>query len=131
MGHSYHSAVLSGGYHPIRRISGEKAIEDSSVAIEEQQHVALPKLYGAPAYARPVLVVDHAPRPFDPDDLPIEAVQTEEERELTSTTPAGMVAGGAHSAQDNASRGRPHLRPLPLSLRALAGRILGDDEGGN
>ena len=33
---------------------------------------AMPRLYGAPAYARPQrsLVID---RPFDPDDLPLEA----------------------------------------------------------
>ena len=42
------------------------------MAIDEQ-HVALPKLYGAPAYARPAAVAAEVePRPFDPDDLPIE-----------------------------------------------------------
>ena len=35
---------------------------------------AMPKLYGAPAYARPpVAAVNPVDRPFDPDDLPIEA----------------------------------------------------------
>ena len=53
------------------------------MANEEHVHVALPKLYGAPAYARPpVLTVVTAERPFDPDDLPIEAHQNDEEREL-------------------------------------------------
>ena len=55
MAHSYHSAVLSGRYHPVGRVSGA-AREDSFVAIDEQ-HVALPKLYGAPAYARPPRLV--------------------------------------------------------------------------
>jgi hypothetical protein len=109
------------------------------VAIEEQQqqqHVALPKLYGAPAYARPprqaVAVVD---RPLDPDDLPIEAIQTPEERELAATLPAHAYAAGgargtgqaaAHPATPNGQQ--PQLRPKPLSLRALAGRILGGED---
>ena len=114
--------------------------------MDEQQHVALPKLYGAPAYARPAPVVAVipsngiidavvttsiraiTPRPFDPDDLPIEAIQTEEEREIASTLPASAYApGGAHHLDDRKGRGdgEPQLRPRPLSLRALAGRILG------
>ena len=53
------------------------------VANDEPRHVALPKLYGAPAYARPPAVpVKPLERPFDPDELPLEAVQTDEEREL-------------------------------------------------
>ena len=47
----------------------------------DEQHVALPKLYGAPAYARPPAPVAVTPRPFDPDDLPIEADQNEDELE--------------------------------------------------
>jgi len=98
------------------------------VALDEQ-HVALPKLYGAPAYARPTIVVPVTPRPFSPDDLPIEAVQTDEEREIAASLPAHSYAvGGSHG---RAGRGterdgdEPSLRPRPLSLRALAGRIRG------
>ena len=48
----------------------------SDLAIDEQ-HVALPKLYGAPAYARPPrLVPGDVEKPFDPDDLPIEVEMT-------------------------------------------------------
>ena len=92
----------------------------------DEQHVALPKLYGAPAYARPAPIVDESPRPFDPDDLPIEAVQTPEERELAASLPAHAYApGGAHLGPVGRSPGGvPHLSPRPLSLRALAGRIL-------
>jgi hypothetical protein len=103
------------------------------VAIDEQ-HVALPKLYGAPAYARPPRHAEEADRPFDPDDLPIEVMQTPEERDLAAMLPARSYAAGG--AQPHGQRGAypatpasqaPTLRPKPLSLRALAGRILGDD----
>lgn len=60
----------------------------------DEQHVALPKLFGAPAYARPVAPVATVPRPFDPDDLPIDAFQTQDEREFASTLPARAWAPG-------------------------------------
>ena len=103
------------------------------MAIDEQ-HVALPKLYGAPAYARPVIVVEEAPRPFDPDDLPIEAVQTPEEREIAASLSArSYAAGGEAMIKPSHRRATPKnralsLHPKPLSLRALAGRILGSGE---
>jgi hypothetical protein len=114
----------------IRESGIRPTIGESTVAIEEQ-HVALPKLYGAPAYARPLRIVPDAERPFDPDDLPIEAVMTEEERELAASLPARVYApGGAHGPRRLGIAGddQPALRPRPLSLRALAGRILGQPE---
>ena len=39
----------------------------------DEQHVAMPKLYGAPAYGRPPVPAETVARPFDPDELPIEA----------------------------------------------------------
>lgn len=97
------------------------------MAIDEQHHVALPALYGAPAYARPAPIAAQSPRPFDPDDLPIEAIQTDEERELLATLPArAYAAGGAVARDREVTRvGAPTLSPRPLSLKALAGRILG------
>lgn len=101
------------------------------MAIDEQ-HVALPKLFGAPAYARPAPVVAVTPRPFSPDDLPIEAVMTDEEREIAASLPAHAYApGGAHLEGDrrpSRGDGQPRLNPHPLSLKALAGRILGQGE---
>ena len=95
----------------------------------DEQHIALPKLYGAPAYARPAIVVEVAERPFDPDDLPIEAVQTDEEREIAASLPAHAYAPGGAILRFDQKRARagdePRLNPRPLSLRALAGRILG------
>lgn len=99
------------------------------MAIDEQ-HVALPQLFGAPAYARPAPVVENTPRPFDPDDLPIEAVMTDEEREIAASLPAHTYApGGAHpKAEPKGRRATAGLTSRPLSLRALAGRILGQPE---
>ena len=101
----------------------------------DEQHVALPKLYGAPAYARPAGAVATQPRPFDPDDLPIEALQTEEDREYASGLPArawapgGAIVDGAagHAHDGYAERPNPTLRPRPLSLRSIAGKLLGGD----
>lgn len=48
----------------------------------DEQHVAFPKLRGVPAYARPPVPVPASPRPLDPDELPLLAEQTPEERAL-------------------------------------------------
>lgn len=102
------------------------------MSIDEQPHVALPKLVGAPAYARPTRPVAHNPRPFDPDDLPIAAFQTDDERRLLETLPARAYAPGGGMVLERADRpgtgnghGRPTLQPRPFRLRTLAGRILG------
>jgi hypothetical protein len=100
------------------------------LAIDEQ-HVALPKLYGAPAYARPPRPAAVTARPLDPDDLPIEAVQTPEEREIAANLPAhaylpGEVREGGSGAVAN--QDLVGLQPRPLSLRTLAGRILGQSD---
>ncbi len=96
------------------------------MAIDER-HVALPHLYGAPAYAKPAIRVEVAPRPFDPDDLPIAAVQTVEERDLAASLP-GAFGDGQGNGQQPDSSNRFSLRPRPLSLRSFAGRILGNSQ---
>jgi hypothetical protein len=101
----------------------------------EEQHIALPKLYGAPAYARPAAPVATAPRPFDPDELPIEAFQTDEEREYAASLPARVWApGGSHdirhgNRQTYTATGLEdrELRGRPFNIRAIAGRLLGGD----
>jgi hypothetical protein len=103
------------------------------VSIDEQ-HVALPKLFGAPAYARPNAPVATAPRPFDPDDLPIDAFMTEDEREFASGLPARAWAPGGATVDEDAlahahdghvrSTG---LRPRALSLKTIAGKLLNHD----
>lgn len=96
----------------------------------DEQHVALPKLYGAPAYARPPSHASTADRPFDPDDLPIEAYQTEEDRAFAATLPARAWApGGARLGRqsgDGQHGDGPRLLGRHLDLRSIAGRLLGD-----
>jgi hypothetical protein len=95
----------------------------------DEQHIALPQLYGAPAYGRPPAPIEASDRPFDPDELPIEAQQTDEEREFTSALPARAYAPGGIDLGQTVTMGsgsRGELRPRTLSLRAIAGRILRD-----
>jgi len=88
------------------------------MSADELRHVALPKLVGAPAYARPTLHVVKIERPFDPDDLPLQAVMTDEERHLLERGPTIPTA----SAGDTTAR---MLSPRPFTLRALTNRIRG------
>ncbi|HKG56636.1 MAG TPA: hypothetical protein VKA85_05275 [Candidatus Limnocylindrales bacterium] len=93
----------------------------------EEQHVALPKLYGAPAYARPPVQTEAKPRPFDPDEMPITAFQTEDERELLDSLPPRAFAPGGIVVERGrgAARQTSSLLGRPFGLRALAGRLLG------
>jgi hypothetical protein len=103
------------------------------VSIDEQ-HVALPRLYGAPAYARPPRVAATLDRPFDPDDLPIEAFQSEEDRAFAASLPARAWApggvpldGSAEGRAHDGGRHGPRLHGKPLSLRSIAGKLLKSD----
>jgi hypothetical protein len=64
--------------------------------VSDEQHMALPQLYGGPAYSRPRRPVQEIVRPFDPDELPIEAERTEGEiatdSELAGSTWATVSA---------------------------------------
>ncbi len=91
-----------------------------------KQHVAFPKLFGAPAYGGPPIPVETVARPFDPDELPIEAQLTDEEREFKATLPArayapgGVALGGDGQSDTRTSTG---LRPRAFSLRGIGRRI--------
>ena len=91
----------------------------------DEQHIALPKLYGAPAYGRPLDIE----RPFDPDELPLEAHRTDEEQEFVELLPARAYApGGATLGRlTHTDAGTTDLRPRTFSLRGIAGRFLGGD----
>ena len=106
----------------------------------EEDPGALPRLVGAPAYARPPAIVT-APRPFDPDELPLESDQTEEERAFAAGLPArafapggadvGLtpdLASGDERASSSAAAPQPTASiPGPARSRSLRGitRILG------
>lgn len=86
----------------------------------DEEHVAHPRLYGAPAYARPPLRITPTALPLDPDDLPIAVEQTPEERAIAEellARPFGVADRLAVSVE-------PALPPQPQRLSALAGRFL-------
>jgi hypothetical protein len=91
---------------------------------EYSQHVALPKLFGAPAYARPAVAVAHTPRPLDPDDLPIVAAMTAEDIAILARLPEpdGRVPGSPTVAVAEPPMAAS-LRPRAFSIRAVADRI--------
>ena len=89
----------------------------------EFEHVALPRLVGAPAYARPPLSVTPTALPVDPDDLPIAAEQTPEERAVAEQLLA-MPYRVAERALPTEPESEPRLRPQPLLLGVLADRFL-------
>jgi hypothetical protein len=86
-------------------------------------------LYGAPAYGRPAAAVSVGERPFDPDELPIEAMLTDEEREFTATLPARAYAPGGitlgKQGQATSSSSGDGSRSRSFRLRTITGRIFG------
>jgi hypothetical protein len=95
---------------------------------EERGHIAMPKLYGAPAYARPpVAPVNPIERPFDPDDLPLEAERSDDEEATggeIQPRPYDSVATSAPLPQGHDAAGRLHGRPFRIRLpgRTQSGR---------
>ena len=85
----------------------------------EEEHVAHPRLYGAPAYARPPQMVTPTALPLDPDDLPIAVEQTDEERAIAEALLARPF-GVAERATVSAA---PEPRQ-PQILSAIAGKLL-------
>lgn len=88
----------------------------------DEEHVAHPRLFGAPAYARPPLSVTPTALPPDPDDLPIAAEQTPLERAIAAQL-QGEPLGSPEV--EMAVQPAPRRRPPPLRLGALADRFLG------
>lgn len=85
--------------------------------MSDEYHVAYPKLFGAPAYARPPRPALPENRPLDPDDLPLEAHRTPEEQSLISS-------GGALPDEPAQS---PHEAAPDRGLVGSALRALGID----
>lgn len=98
----------------------------------EELHVALPKLYGAPAYARPPRPIEDRPRPVDLDDLPIEAFRTGDDLALLgspggsgSTNGSGSNGHGQSPPASGAGSTPAGLEPRPFSLKSLSRFISG------
>lgn len=90
----------------------------------EEHHVALPKLYGAPAYARPPRPAEVFERPVDPDDLPLELERTPEEHELASRMAGSAFAPVLLAPANGSGRGRgAPLMGRPFRLRGLTGKL--------
>jgi hypothetical protein len=105
------------------------------VTIDRPNHVAMPKLYGAPAHRRPparpataaaaaAASVDPA-LPLDPDDLPLSAYVGADEDGARDA--AGLLAAQAGSdgaaADGPGSSEPPSLEPRQFSVRSLTHRI--------
>jgi hypothetical protein len=87
---------------------------------EERGLGAMPKLYGAPAYARPPVVpVAPVERPFDPDDLPLESERAPDDQGVVDQLPAHeyeTVATAEPLPAGHDASGRLHGRPFRLRL---------------
>jgi hypothetical protein len=94
------------------------------VSSTEENHVALPKLYGAPAYARPPRHVEVQERPIDPDDLPLEVERTAEEHELAARMMGSAFAPVLTAPTAGNGHGRrASLEGRSFRLRALTGKL--------
>jgi hypothetical protein len=87
----------------------------------EDEHVAHPRLYGAPAYARPPSSITPTALPLDPDDLPLAVEQTPEEQAVAEQLLAAPYGIAEHAS---ATELEPPPRAQPLLLNFLAERIL-------
>ena len=97
----------------------------------DQEHVALPRLYGGPAYGLRRMAAVQSELPLCSDDLPIENYRSPEDQALATELlarayvqqrgEAGVRPAAAIDVQGN---GPPQLRGAPLLLRAIAGRLI-------
>ena len=87
----------------------------------DEEHIAHPRLYGAPAYARPRSAVAPTLMPADPDDLPLAVAQTAEEQRLSETL---LVRPYQSISLVRPAPIEPRLEARPFLRRALTGRIL-------
>ncbi len=90
------------------------------MSAEELRHIALPMLYGAPAYARPKAPIAQIERPFDPDDLPLQSFMTDAERALLEQGPSPSLKAPEAESQPDGRRVAGSLM-----VRSLTGRLRG------
>lgn len=93
----------------------------------DEQPLAVPKLYGAPAYATPRAAVASSPRPFDPDQMPLEVYQTDDDLRLADHLRAHVYASaGDQDLSGSTAGGAPErMRARMFRLRDVVGRMLG------
>jgi hypothetical protein len=97
------------------------------VVNDDYGHVAMPKLYGAPAYARPPITpVEPVERPLDPDDLPLASEQTDDERAMIQGLGDGSGNGTASTDLAAASNATAGGGRRSFSLRGLSGFVRRD-----
>jgi hypothetical protein len=83
--------------------------------------MAMPRLMGQPAYARPPRPVSEiTPRPFDPDDLPLEVWRSDDEWQEAES--AAQAWGHGNAAAE--VRGRAMPPSGSGGLRGIAARLL-------
>jgi hypothetical protein len=119
-------------------------LEELTVTADPDPYFALPKLYGAPAYARPRTPVPESERPFDPDDLPIAAEMTQDERVAVATLAPSVVYRSIGYGQPGAPAAGPQrgvtgpgasagaavsTAPSAVGARRLSLRVLADRLG--
>jgi hypothetical protein len=92
----------------------------------EEHHLALPKLYGAPAYARPPRSLEIVERPIDPDDLPLELERTDDEHDLVSRL-SGSSFAPVLTAPAHGHGPRRGIQGRPFRLRSLTEKLFHAD----
>jgi hypothetical protein len=104
----------------------------SSMGNDDRGHVALPKLYGAPAYSRPRIAPTRpVERPFDPDELPLASELGPEELALVQQLTAHPYDGAASSGDMPASpERRSTLRGRPFRLHFFGSNRKGGGRDG-
>jgi hypothetical protein len=94
----------------------------------EKAHVALPQLYGAPAYSTPRTAAVRTTLPLGPDDLPMENYRSADDQVLAlqlMVRPGAVQTAPSRADSERGSRGDASSghRGRPLLLRALTGRL--------
>jgi hypothetical protein len=103
-----------------------RSLEDMTVAADPDPYYSLPALYGAPAYARAPKAVPDSERPLDPDDLPIAAHQTDEERALFESI-RGLLAIGSLPVP-TAAGARGPMPAVPVASPVFASAVVARPE---
>ena len=124
----YHSAVrFVTNHHTVRSGYPVASAQPSRSRVSiDEQHIALPKLYGAPAYARPPARVAVTSGPSTRTSCRSWRTRRDEELEFAELLPARAYApGGCRAAQERPwrapSRQRPPAaRPEPARDRRAA-----------